>query len=136
MQQRLLGLEKSLHQTLAFKRTTVLMGFVTSRNVTLVQLNFIDNVCQIFEDFVKSFHSDEPEIHRLNGEMGKWEIVIQKRISCKFRMFKSSENTFVQTIRYGTDCKETYKRKDHFWREVFSQTTSDDTRKYRTETCT
>ena len=58
MQQRLLGLEKSLHQTLAFKRTTVLMGFVTSRNVTLVQLNFIDNVCHIFEDFLKSFQSD------------------------------------------------------------------------------
>ena len=60
------------------------MGFVTSRTVTLVQLNFIDNVCQIFEDFLKSFQSDEPQIHRLNGEMGKWEIVIQKQFLASF----------------------------------------------------
>jgi len=41
------------------------MGSVTGRNVTLVQLNFINNVCQIFEDFLKSFQSNEQQIHRL-----------------------------------------------------------------------
>jgi len=35
------------------------------------------------------------------------EIAIQKQASCKFRMFKSSENSFVQTIRFHNDCKET-----------------------------
>ena len=34
--------------------TMVLIGSVTSRNVTLVELHFIDNICQIFEDFLKS----------------------------------------------------------------------------------
>ena len=29
-----------------------------------------------------------------------------------------------------------YKRVDHFWREVFSHTTSNDTKKYPTVTCT
>ena len=158
----------------------VLIGFVTSRNVTLVQLNFIYNVCQIFKDFLKSFQSDEPQIHRLYDVMGNlivteicnkekdtkpvhvtdlpdvdlsrsnqlqdseisigedsinslkkcsvrtkeissrnvisfWchrflsskEIAIQKQASCKFRIFKSSENSFDQTIRHWTDCKET-----------------------------
>ena len=45
--------------------TIVLIRSVTSRNVTLVELHFIDNVCQIFENFLKSFLSDEPQIHRL-----------------------------------------------------------------------
>ena len=58
-----------MHQTLAFKRTMILIGSVTSRNITLIQLNFIDNVCQIFKDFLESFQSDEPQIHRLYGEM-------------------------------------------------------------------
>ena len=35
------------------------------------------------------------------------EIAIQKQTSCKYRIFKSSENSFVQTIRHWTDCKET-----------------------------
>jgi hypothetical protein len=45
--------------------TMDLIGSVTSRNVTLVELHFIDNICQIFEDFLKLFQSDEPQIHRL-----------------------------------------------------------------------
>ena len=35
------------------------------------------------------------------------EIAIQKQASCKFMMFKSSEHSFVQTIRHWTDCQET-----------------------------
>jgi hypothetical protein len=58
----------------------VLVGSVTSRNVTLVQLNFIDNVCQIFEDFLKLFQSDERQIHRLYGEMGNLMIRLLLRI--------------------------------------------------------
>jgi hypothetical protein len=38
--------------------TMVLIGSVTSRNVTLVELHFIDNICQIFEDFLKLFQSE------------------------------------------------------------------------------
>jgi hypothetical protein len=89
------------------------------------------------------------------------EIAIQKQTSCKYRIFKSSENSFVQTIRHWTDPKKlfvsddnilkvtdewkllsmdqcrhslSYKRVDHFWREVFSQTASNDTWKYPTVT--
>ena len=35
------------------------------------------------------------------------EITILKQTSCKFRMLKSSETSFVQTIRHHNDCKET-----------------------------
>ena len=46
--------------------TMVLIGSVTSTHVILVELHFIDNVCQIFDNFLNSFQSDEPQIHRLN----------------------------------------------------------------------
>ena len=61
----------------------VLIGSVTSRNVTLVQLHFIDNVCQIFEDFLKSFQSDKPQIHRLYDVMGNLMIRLLLRFVIK-----------------------------------------------------
>ena len=61
----------------------VLIGSVTSRNVTLVELNFIDNVCQIFKDFLESFQSHEPQIYRLYGEMDKLMIRLLLRLGKK-----------------------------------------------------
>ena len=85
----------------------VLVGSVTSRNVTLVQLNFIDNVCQIFEDFLKSFQSDEPQIHRLYGEMGNLMI----RLLLRFVKKEKIQNLNVIDLR-DVDLSRSYQLQD------------------------
>ena len=74
----------------------VLIGYVTSRSITLVQLNFIDNVCQIFEDFMKSFQSDKPRIHRLYDVMGNLMIRLLLRFVKKKK--KKIKNMYVTDL--------------------------------------
>jgi hypothetical protein len=79
--------------------TMVLIRSVTSRNVTLVELHFIDNVCQIFENFLKSFLS-----------WRDWSIDNSFHTSVTFRILSSDTNSFF-AISSMSDCLD----KAIFW---------------------
>lgn len=63
----------------AYKRIMVLIGSSSSRNETLAQLHYIDNIFKIFQDFLTSFQSDKPQIHRLYDEIGNLMIKLLLR---------------------------------------------------------